>query len=304
MTVNRRLSRTGIGTAAAIVSTAAVVVALAVIQYRWNQQASEATGVRLADSLQLSMVNWHLDLFRNLSEVALTMRPPADPQEPGDQYGRRFAEWRSLARYPDLVANVYVVRRTAADRIDITRAAPDAATLDRTRWPPVVERVVSHLDRMTSAAPINPQASGQLTESFYNIGSALRDWQFDPTGPALVRSTLHDREWLLVELNEDVLQQRILPELAQRYFQGIDGLDYEVAVVSGKSDRRVIYTSDPGFGRGGGVRCGRPNGRLRARCWRLRIRDPCVPSYLGESGSYGGGRRQLVSDLPRAARRR
>ena len=61
------------GTATSIVCIAAVVVTLAVIQYRWNQQASDATGVRLADSLQLSMINWHLDLFRYLSEIGLTM---------------------------------------------------------------------------------------------------------------------------------------------------------------------------------------------------------------------------------------
>jgi signal transduction histidine kinase len=241
-------SRTGIGTTAAIVSTAAVVVALAVIQYRWNQEASDATGVRLADSLQLSMINWHLDLFRNLSEVALTMRVPEEPENRIDQYASRFHEWRSLARHPELVANVYIVRRAAADEVDVARVAPEAAELERVDWPRVVDRFVSHLDHMSAAVPVNPQANGQLTESFYNIGSALRVWQFDPTGPALVRSTVQDSEWLLVELNEDILQRRILPELAQRYFQGTDGLDYEVAVVSGGRERRVIYTSDPGFG--------------------------------------------------------
>src|SRR5262245_55983982 len=91
------------GTAAAIACTVAVV-ALAVIQYRWNQEASDATGVRLADSLQLSMINWHLDLFRNLSEVALTMRPPADGAGPSERYEDRLAEWRSVARYPEFVA--------------------------------------------------------------------------------------------------------------------------------------------------------------------------------------------------------
>jgi len=45
-----------------------------------------------------------------------------------------------------------------------------------------------------------------------------------------------------------VLRTRILPDLAHRYFQGTDGLDYEVAVVGGASPRRVIYSSDPGFG--------------------------------------------------------
>ena len=45
-----------------------------------------------------------------------------------------------------------------------------------------------------------------------------------------------------------MLQRRILPDLAHRYFQGTDGLDYDVAVVAGGTQRRVIYSSDPGFG--------------------------------------------------------
>ena len=45
-----------------------------------------------------------------------------------------------------------------------------------------------------------------------------------------------------------MLRSRILPDLAHRYFQGTNGLDYEVAVVVGSPPRRVIYASDPGFG--------------------------------------------------------
>jgi signal transduction histidine kinase len=205
--------------------------------------------VRLADSLQLSMINWHLDLFRNLSEVCLTMRTPGGDEGRVAQLAERLAEWRSIARYPELVATVYIVRREAPDRVDIEQVAPWVPTLDRAQWSDAVARVVGHLDRgMGAPADDSAPPPRQLTESFYNIGSALRVWQFDPAGPALVRSMRATGEWLLVELNEQVLRRRILPDLAQRYFQGTDGLDYEVAVVSGGQQRHVIYTSDPGFG--------------------------------------------------------
>jgi signal transduction histidine kinase len=97
-----------------------------------------------------------------------------------------------------------------------------------------------------------------LTESFYNIGAALRDWRFEPATPALIRPLNASAspaaagsapvQWLVIQLDEQVLRSRILPDLAHRYFQGTDGLDYEVAVVSGAPPRRVIYSSDPGFG--------------------------------------------------------
>ena len=53
---------------------AAVVVTLAVFQYRWNQAASDAAGVRLAVSKQARILNLMLDDFfheRGISEQRL-----------------------------------------------------------------------------------------------------------------------------------------------------------------------------------------------------------------------------------------
>jgi signal transduction histidine kinase len=255
------------GLAAVLLLTAAAIVGLAVLQYRWNRQASEATGVRLADALQLSMVNWHLDLFRNLSEVCLTIRMAAEfsPENEVNQFADRFAEWRSIARYPDLVANVYVVDRLSPDgSLRTFHLDPDTRTFARVEWPATLGTLASSLTPAV-VGPSGPapgsSAGNQLTESFYNIGAALRDWRFAPEIPALVRPLSLDSpdaraaaggqpavQWLVIQLDGGVLRARILPDLAHRYFQGTDGLDYEVAVVSGSPPERVIYASDPGFG--------------------------------------------------------
>ncbi|MBI3050233.1 MAG: HAMP domain-containing histidine kinase [Acidobacteria bacterium] len=250
--------------AAVLALTAAAIVGLAVLQYRWNRQASEATGVRLADALQLSMVNWHLDLFRNLSEVCLTIRMAAEFSPEGDlnQFADRFAEWRSIARYPDLVANVYVIDRTSPDgHLQTFRLNPGSGAFSRVEWPASLGTLGADLQASLGEAPEPaPAVRRQLTESFYNIGAALRDWRFEPAVPALIRPLSLDSaasrkeaggravQWLVIQLDEQVLRSRILPDLAHRYFQGTDGLDYEVAVVSGSPPQRVIYASDLGFG--------------------------------------------------------
>jgi signal transduction histidine kinase len=253
------------GLAVVLLLTASAIVGLAVLQYRWNREASEATGVRLADALQLSMVNWHLDLFRNLSEVCLTIRMAAafSPDDDVNQFADRVAEWRSIARYPELVANVFVIDRTSPHDVRIFRLDPGGAAFTRVAGTPPLDTLAADLQgsRAPSAAQPDAPPGRQLTESFYNIGAALRDWRFDATVPALIRpldvrsSEPRDAlrrdpadQWLVIQLDEQVLQSRILPDLAHRYFQGTDGLDYEVAVVSGSSPRRVIYSSDPGFG--------------------------------------------------------
>src|SRR5437762_3016467 len=115
----------------AVVVTTVVVIVLAVLQYNWSNEVSEATGVRLADTLQLSMINWHQDLLRNFSEVCLTMRMDPESEAQGDlsQYARRFAEWRTVARYPDLVSNVYFLDSSLPDRPEALRLNPSTRHL-------------------------------------------------------------------------------------------------------------------------------------------------------------------------------
>ena len=53
------------------------------------------------------MMNWQKDFFRYFSEIGLALRIDPVEDAPGDvrQYVRRFAEWKAVAKYPDLVSN-------------------------------------------------------------------------------------------------------------------------------------------------------------------------------------------------------
>jgi signal transduction histidine kinase len=53
---------------------------------------------------------------------------------------------------------------------------------------------------------------------------------------------------MVIVLDVNALRKRILPELATRYFGGLEGLDYKVAVIAKGARPEVIYSSDPGFG--------------------------------------------------------
>src|ERR1700688_628376 len=95
-----------------IILAVVVVIVLGVLQYRWSNQVSEATSIRLADSLQMSMINWHLDFFRVFSEICVAMRvdPELNTQNDWDEYARRFTDWKKTTPNPKLVAGLYVLR--------------------------------------------------------------------------------------------------------------------------------------------------------------------------------------------------
>ena len=226
---------------AAVVVTTVGVIMLAALQYRWSTEVSEATGMRLADTLQLSMINWHLDFLRNFAEVSLTMRVDPEQGAIGDlsQYARRVADWKAVARYPDLVAHVYLMTAGESARLQARRLNASSREFEPVEWP---ERLLPWTDALSK--PASAVVAAPVSSTF--MGDAVRGWRFEPELPALLHPA--GKDWIVVALNGEVIRNRILPDLAHRYFQGTDGLDYLVAVVAGTSPREVLYTSDSGFG--------------------------------------------------------
>src|SRR5215467_10755961 len=120
-----------------IILAVIVVIVLGVLQYRWSNQVSEATSIRLADSLQMSMINWHLDFFRAFSEVCVALRvdPDSNTQEDWDQYARRFADWKKTTANPNLVAGLYILRFDEPRAARVLRLAPSGQSFIPSEWP-------------------------------------------------------------------------------------------------------------------------------------------------------------------------
>jgi signal transduction histidine kinase len=260
-----------------IILAVVVVIVLGVLQYRWSNQVSEATSVRLADSLQMSMINWHLDFFRDFSEICIAMRVEqgAGARDDWNQYGRRFEEWKKATAHPDLVSSVYILRPDEASGSKTLRLDPSNQQFEPSDWPSnfVELREVLQQARSQPSSGAAPSPANGLQETpsqtldrefadrFY-AGGALAGWRFEPNIPALLRPIVHSEstsanqrsaarpavDWIAIELNRKDVEGRILPDLAQRYFRGTEGLDYQVAVVSGIKPARLLYSSDQGFG--------------------------------------------------------
>jgi signal transduction histidine kinase len=260
-----------------IILAVVVVIVLGVLQYRWSNQVSEATSIRLADSLQMSMINWHLDFFRDFSEICIAMRvePGAGAQDDWNQYARRFDEWKKSTAHPDLVSGLYVLKFDETPGAKTMRLDPSKQRFEQSDWPENFADLRRELQLASSilvpaGAPARAnefqdtpaQASDREFADRFYAGGALADWQFEPNIPALVRpiarnvSASGDHhganrravDWIVVALNGKDVRDHILPDLAQRYFRGTEGLDYQVAVVGGNKPTHPIYSSDQGFG--------------------------------------------------------
>ena len=222
----------------------------------------------------MSMINWHLDLFRDFSEICIAMRvdPEIDTQADWGQYARGFAEWKKTTAHPDLVSNVYILRFTEGPDTSALRIDPASRHFERVPLLPNFAALRQELRETPSpsAAPArgnenqeapSPATNREFADLFYS-GGPLDGWKFESRIPALVRPIARadspnagpqggsspEMDWLVIELNQENFQNQILPDLAQRYFRGTQGLDYQVAVVAGSRPQRVIYSSDSDFG--------------------------------------------------------
>ncbi len=241
---------------AVVIPSVIIVAALAAFEYRWSTRVSEATAVRLADSLQMSMMNWQKDFFRYFSEIGLALRIDPVEDTPGDVgiYVRRFAEWKAVARYPALVENVYLLKSDAT----ALRLNSSLRRFEPEPWPTRFEPLRQELSN-ASAAFLRSRTS-QTPHGVFGIDDPAAGWRFEPSIPALFHPVISGAalskavDWIAIGLSPEQIRTRVLPDLSRTYFQGTDGLDYLVAVISdhapGSSGtrRQVMFSSDPGFG--------------------------------------------------------
>ncbi len=266
---------------------ASLLVMVAVLQYRWTKELSVAAEARIGSTLQPLMLGWHLDLYGELSAICVAMQvgPDAGAHDAWNDYLQRYSDWnRDGARdevaegaYPNpgLVQEIYEWQTSAPGNPELLRLNPNTKTLDSASAPPGLEILLARL-RANSAnlraamrvwefqpsSENKPPAGDNQTHTFGLRSNALAGWQLDDDLPALVHPVVHhanpfnsltpvDRvavDWMVVVLNLDYLQKKILPGLTARYFNGSEGLEYKVAVIDEeKTPPRLIYSSDVSF---------------------------------------------------------
>jgi len=225
-----------------------ILVVLAVVQYRWSGQVSEAQRERMQATLRTAMNQFREDLHYELASVCSAFE--IDQQsESGDlehAYVERYQEWRRRTPYPDLVAAAFLWKREPTGS-RLLRFSPVTGQVEPVECP---SRFGSLCREMELKPWERPSVLGGLSPRFV--------WTLEGGIPALVHPFLQGRSsngqrapefesggYLVIELSAVSLQKQVLADLVQRYFGGADGLLYQVAVLSGGNATTPIYLSDP-----------------------------------------------------------
>jgi signal transduction histidine kinase len=256
---------------AVVAGLAVILIVLAVLEYRWNRDVSEAASVRMRASLQSSLIAYRQDLYRELAGVCLPLQliPAGNAHDRWLQYARQVEAAQRTATVPQLVANVFVWSTRGDGFSRLRRMGAASGRFETAEWPaslqPLHETLRAILPELEVViprpAPSNLSANSP-SERLRSRGPSPRaPWAFAESIPALAYAVIvpesnHPQspgaermiDWVIVELNPSVLRQHVLAELAERHFSGPSGFVYRVAVIGGPGGG-VLYSSDSDFGK-------------------------------------------------------
>lgn len=185
--------------ASLVVVMVLVLFSIAFLQYRWSKRVSDATQARIDASLKASVMDWHLNLLREVTEPCFAMQVSAEPddKEDWDKYFQRYEAWYQTARRPELFSNLFLVEVPKNGRERIYRLDVAHNRFFVEQWPARFENLRHELHRQSA----DPETLERLvtddprTKTDNIPGQVPHDplfgWQFEEYLPALVRPLMH-----------------------------------------------------------------------------------------------------------------
>lgn len=237
----------------AVALSTGVLIILGGLQVHWSRQVSEAARERIGTTLKAAMLDWHLDLLRQISSPAIAVSTAIDAKEPVQHYLEEYDEWTEGAQHPDLVSDILVLQHAGNEKSKLQRLDLKSGLVEPAEWPAEMEHLhnllasSSNLSLRQQRMPPPPPGGRRIDPP--------NEWLFDPHIPALVYAAgcgaTDDRQrgpnCVIISFNREVLEKALLPELAERYFGSSGKLEYQVAVVGNLGGSRTVYTSDKDF---------------------------------------------------------
>jgi signal transduction histidine kinase len=243
-----------------VVFLTAVLLLLAVLQYRWSNEVSKATTVRLRADLQTSLVGFRQGLYRELASACVPFQMSLRAGDPWTQFAEHYNQWSRSAAHPELVVDVYIWRRMGDGSAELQRLN-EHGLFESAQWPSDFEPLRGMMESLPKDMPppgFRPAPDNQSGKGIPrppSPGVSPFPWTFEQSIPALVHPVFaatppfeagkeeksHAISWVIIQLSRRILDEEIFPELAERYFGGSNG--YRVAVLAGRGGP-IVYSSD------------------------------------------------------------
>lgn len=242
-----RLARPS-GTTLVTLALLVLVPTLAVLQYQWAGQLSEAASERLRRNVFWATAQFRFAFDDELRDTTrfLTVGTTTARDGTSQFYADRYADWITTVGNPGLVSNVYVVDEDAGT-LRLRRWNANTSTLEPVVWPAVLEPWHGQLEedrrRFQWFGDAGFDRRGGLRGEDSLIVVPLRNRATGRRGGPQTLTPVFG--FTIIELDMAYIRERILPELAAQHFTHVEGDEYRVAVTSVSHPTDVLFRSDP-----------------------------------------------------------
>ncbi len=228
-----------------------LVALLGALQYRWLGQVSEAERAQLQRSLSQRAIEFAGDFDREIALAHSMLGIDADALEsdPWSALATRHDAWTQRAGFPTLVKALYIARGSDKTHT-LTRLSLDTRTGEAVDWPealrPVQVTLAVSAPRLTGQPASRTQvftlSLSPLVEEVpaLIVPIASRPQRDGFEGDMMVALRLVGTNFVVVELDRDVLARTMVPALVERHFPAGEAHQYTLAVLD--RTNKAIYT--------------------------------------------------------------
>lgn len=217
---------------------------LALLQYRWLGQISDGERERMQRNLQSDTERFAEDFNREIQNAYLNFQVNADVWKNNDwkNFNDRYKFWREKTAYQNLIEDFYFVRFD--DARTVLKYNKKTQIFENSQIPPNIEKLKNEISPegiLRSVEIKIPALLMPIHESEKTFDRIL----IRTTRPENVKNTAPPIEMgkkfgvLIVELDENVIKNQLLPDLSKRYFSESDNANYKLAVVN--DEKQTIF---------------------------------------------------------------
>ena len=251
-----------------LTAMAVLLPLLAVLQYYWLGQVSQAASERLQSSLRASATAFRHDFNREFIRAYLIFQmdsfaPPIDPADIESYHLDRLDQWNQAAPYPQLISDVFVVNYDEQGRPQLSHLNANARRFEPIEWSGEwfggLLNLRERFERRSESAQLSGPASSAQTslESFAEDIPGLiipfpvvpnQKSQSPTASPAGqprtdAKSPPPPPGFTIVKLNLNYMQRAFIPSLLRSHLLDDSQTEYNVAIIGRNHPERVIYSS-------------------------------------------------------------
>jgi len=231
----------------------AILAVLAVLQYRWIDQVSQAEQQQLKEDLRLAMNRFARDFDGEVFHSGL-MPPPPEPYKAilserdfNAAAAARLAPQHDelmSSRNAGLVQDLFLARILAPGKAQLLRFDPHAQKLEQTEWPREFWRFRDFCLAESNLDPTEEPFRSKLIPDLGDVPAVIF--------PFILPVDRHPKtggptDWEIIRIDRKSFQQ-LLSRLVVQNFSRNGAFDYDILIVQ-KHSNQVIYSSrdvDPG----------------------------------------------------------